>query len=1235
MASSTTGHDDQPAGPPHPFTVVGIGASAGGLKALQSFFEAVPADSGMVYVVILHLDPVRESQMARLLQSRASIPVTQVTEPLRVEPGHAYIIPPGQDLSMVDGTIQLSPRGESGKHAPIDHFFRTLAQAYGPASVAIVLSGTGSDGTAGLRRVKEAGGITIAQEPGDAEYDSMPRSAISTGLVDMVLPAAGMPTQLLQIQRNEPGLDVPEESGTSSSADQEALLHQVFGQLRARTGHDFSGYKRTTILRRLDRRLRFTGIQTLPDYVRLLRESEDEARALFQDLLISVSSFFRDEPVFAELEAAVIPKLFEGKGAGDAVRVWVAGCATGEEAYSVAILLCEHAATLAVPPRLQIFATDIDKHACSVAREGLYPETVASDVSAPRLERFFDQENGGYRVKKAVREVVLFATHDLLQDPPFSRLDLATCRNVLIYFAAEAQQSALECFHYALLPERFLVLGTAERAEGSELFEAHSARHRIYRGRALAHPVLPRLAGRSLPRNAEAPPREPVRRSNGASYGELHLRMLEAYAPPSLLVDEESRIVHLSAGAGRYLRFQGGEPTQNLLDLTSGDLRVELRAALDRALHQGESTTRTLHTERAGEDRLIELHVAALEEDGSRFALVVFGERSDTETSATLAAFAGVPVEEELRRTRDQLDQLLRTRDVTIEELQSANEELQSINEEHRVATEEMETSREELQSVNEELITVNHEHRATIEELKLTNDDLRNLMQASEIGTLFLDRGLRIRRFTPSLTNLFNLIAADQGRLLAHVTHRLDYDDLAADAEHVANSLAMVEREVRGDDGSWYSVRIHPYRSADDRIDGVVLTFYDITTQKRLEDQLRAAMAAAEEANAVKGVFLATLSHEFRTPLNGMLGYADLLLLHPDVDPEQVQKIDRIKAGVWHLSHMIDEILAFAKLDAGKETVTWERVDAREIAREAAGMLEPVFAAKGLAFAMELPSSGIELETDRQKVRQILVNLLGNAAKYTEQGEIHLGLWEAPGQVAFTVRDTGIGIADEHLERVFDRFWQVKGGLTRTAGGTGLGLAAAREFSRMLGGNVEAESESGRGSSFTLWLPRSAAGAEGSEDGPAPAQAGSVRTEHPGTRGPIAARGATVLIVEDNAQNRVIYRTILEHYGFRVIEAEDGEAGIRTVRDERPDLVLMDISIPLIDGYEATRTLKADPTTSAIPIIALTAHALAEDEARALQAGCDAYISKPAEPRHVAATVQQVLAGRGDPDGG
>lgn len=370
-------------GPPHPFTVVGIGASAGGLKALQNFFGAVPADSGMVYVVILHLDPVRESQMARLLQKGASIPVTQVTEPVRVEPGHAYIIPPGQDLSMVDGTIQLSPRGERGKHAPIDHFFRTLAEVYGPASVAIVLSGTGSDGTAGLRRVKEGGGITIAQEPADAEYDSMPRSAIATGQVDMVLRADDIPAQLLRVQRDAPALGLADGEGIPQPDDQEGLLRQIFGRLHGKTGHDFSGYKRSTVLRRLDRRLRFNGIQNLPDYLRLLHESSTETWALFQDLLISVSNFFRDPLVFAELEAAVVPRLFEGKRPDDTVRVWVAGCATGEEAYSVAILLCEHAATLVSPPRIQIFATDIDKQVCTVAREGIFPRP-SRRTSRPR-----------------------------------------------------------------------------------------------------------------------------------------------------------------------------------------------------------------------------------------------------------------------------------------------------------------------------------------------------------------------------------------------------------------------------------------------------------------------------------------------------------------------------------------------------------------------------------------------------------------------------------------------------------------------------------------------------------------------------------------------------------------------------------------------------------------------------------------------------------------------------------
>ena len=1093
-AAATDGAGGQVRAETAALTVVGIGASAGGLRALQGFFEAVPAESGMAFVVIMHLDPERESRIAAILQDRAAVPVTQVTGPVTVQADHVYVIPPGHDLEMRGGAIRVLARGDEPQHLPVDLFFRTLAEACGADAVGVVLSGTGADGTAGIRHLKARGGITVAQSPEEAEHEGMPASAIASGQVDLVLPAARIPAELLRLRRRPS----PLAAGTAP-ADTEALLAQVFAALRARTGHDFSLYKRTTVLRRLDRRLGFTRAGTLEDYLPLLRRSADEAAALVRDLLISVSGFFRDPEAFAALEAA-IPALFEGKGPDDAVRVWTVGCATGEEAYSIAILLREHAATLADPPQIQIFATDIDEKGYAWGREALYSPAAVADIPPERLRRAFTQETGGFRVRKSLREGVLFAVHNVLHDPPFSRLDLISCRNLLIYLQPEAQAQALESFHYALRRGGLLFLGRSESAGDRGLFVPVAGAERLYRRDAAPHRAPARLSAADPPRRA-GPPAAPgkERRQPGFSYGALHLRMLEAYAPPSLVVDEALEVVHLSGGAGRYLHLGEGEPSRGLLDLARGELRVELRAALYQAFEKGLATTRAVPVE--GDGLLpVTLQVRPFTDDGvpGKFALVVFAEAAPSAGGNGDGAPDGpaaARLEEELRRTREQLESTSVARDRTVEELQAANQELRSINEEQKAAGEELETSREEIQSINEELTTINQEHQSTIEEQRRTNADLQNLIESTGIGTLFLDRELRIRRYTPAVEALFNFVSGDRGRPLAHITHRLDYPALVDDARGVLASLERIEREVESEAGEWYVARINPYRSPDGGIDGVVLTFVDNTAQKRVEEELREAKVVAESANLAKGTFLATLSHEFRTPLNGMLGYADILHLDGPLNSEQARKVERIKAGGWHLAGMIDEILSFALRDEGRERVRVERVDARDIARQALGLVEAVAAAKGLAFVLDLPPEAVALDTDAGKVRQVLVNLCGNAAKYTERGEIRLAVRTDAGHVVFEVGDTGIGIAPEHQARIFDRFWQVDSAATRSFGGMGIGLAAAREFSRLLGGDVEVESEPGRGSTFRVWLPRPHEEGAARDEGP-------VRTRHPNESG-------------------------------------------------------------------------------------------------------------------------------------
>jgi two-component system, chemotaxis family, CheB/CheR fusion protein len=833
--------------PPSNQFIVGIGASAGGLPALQNFFDHMPAASGMAFVVIVHLPPDHKSSLPAILKKHTSMQVLTVTETVRVEPNHVYVIPPTKHLAMQDGLIQLSePDQPRGRRVPIDLFFRTLAETHGSQAVAIVLSGLGADGTLGLTRVKELGGLTLVQEPSEAEYPDMPQSAIATSLVDFVLPVAQMPQQLITYQQH-PNIGAVSLDG-NRNADEEAL-RDIMVILRARTGHDFSNYKRSTLLRRIARRLAVRHLGGISDYPAVLRSQPNEIQALLRDFLISVTNFFRDPAAFAALEG-IIPQLFVDKGAEDQVRVWVAGCASGDEAYSVAMLLAEHAAQLGQPPGIQVFATDIDEDAITLAREGLYVETIANDLPPERLQRFFTPELGRYRINKEIRDMVLFAVHNILRDPPFSKVDLISCRNLLIYLNRDAQQHVLSLFHFALCPQGYLFLGSAETADGVEkLFTTINKQQHLFQRRFAGSvpPPLPALPVASPQHNSRAE----VRAANVEqrhSLHELHQALLAPYAPPSVLINEAYDIVHFSSRATRWLEFSG-EPSFNLLRVAHPGLRLELRSALLGATQEHKrAEVRRLDVREPDAVHQINLRVHPLHTpDWAKGLTLVIFEEVQTADAAAVPAHSDNDndalqwqLEAENQRLKEQLRATIEQYETSLEELKATNEELQSTAEEYRAATEELETSKEELQSVNEELTTVNAELKHKVDEVSDSNNDLHNLLVATDIGTLFLDRALYIKRYTPRVLELFNIIPTDLNRPLAHITHKLDYDHVAQDAAQVLERLMPIEREVRNRDGQWYLMRVLPYRTLRDKIDGVVLTFIEITARKQTEEELR-----------------------------------------------------------------------------------------------------------------------------------------------------------------------------------------------------------------------------------------------------------------------------------------------------------------------------------------------------------------------------------------------------------
>ena len=823
--------------------IVGIGASAGGIEALRGFFHGMPDPDGLAFVVVLHLSPDRTSMLAEVLRQWTSIPVQQAADGMAVAVGEVYVIPPSMLMTIEGGRLHLLPPTTTVReNKPIDVFFTSLAADQRAAAVGVVLSGSGSDGSLGLKAIKEAGGLSLAQGGNGhgPQYGDMPSSAISAGAVDLILPVEAMAERILNLPaRPEPE---PEEAAIPADTPLIDLLPQICQILREQVGHDFSGYKRPTFIRRVQRRMQFLGLDA-PAYVRRLRADPNEALLLFQDLLIRVTNFFRDSATYRTLETDIIPRIFAGKGRNDAVRVWVAGCATGEEAYSIAMLLYEYRAQLPDSPKLQVLATDIDEMAINLARSGRYPALLVKDIAPERLAHLFTSADGTYQVRKEVRELCTFSTHSVIRDPPFSRIDLISCRNLLIYLDTELQERVIPAFHYSLVRDGYLLLGSSEMvSRHHELFTLIDKPHRIFQRCDTPSPSLQvsslALSTRHTVGLAQRRSDSVVGWSNIAQAAKD--RILERHAPAFVVVDAQGEILHFSPRTGRYLEPAAGMPTRDLVSMAKRGLRLEVRAALRKVLETGQPVEgMRVQMDTDGLSHTVGLSVEPLQPtDGHRMFIVVFNETAnapqpETDT-APLPRESTDELERELSNTREQLQSIVEEYDTALEELKSSNEELQSTNE-------ELETSKEEIQSVNEELQTTNAQLNMKVEELDHANNDLRNLFESTQVATIFLDRFMVVRSFTPAVAGIYNLIPGDRGRSLADIVSQIDYPDLQADTRRVLNTLQPFDRRVIRHDGSaQYLMRILPYRAADSHVDGALVTFTDITSVVQAEQQER-----------------------------------------------------------------------------------------------------------------------------------------------------------------------------------------------------------------------------------------------------------------------------------------------------------------------------------------------------------------------------------------------------------
>jgi len=1186
---------------PARFSIVAIGASAGGLGACMKLLAALPPGMGMAFLVVLHLEPNHESLLAELLGAHTTMAVVQASEGMPLEANRVHVIPPGAFLSVdAEGVLRLSkPPAQRGVRLPFDFLLAALAAGFQARVVCVVLSGAGSDGSIGLRAVKAKGGLVLVQRSDEADYDGMPSSAMATGDVDEVLSAAQIAARLVE-RKNGAAAGSPGADGPG--------LADIVAYLREKTAHDFTLYKRGTLERHVARRMARASIASAASYLAWLRLDEGELNALSREMLINVTAFFRDAAVFDFLARNVVPGVVRNHPPERALRIWSAGCSTGEEAYSLAMLFCEEIEAQKRDIKLQVFASDVGVDAVAAAREGLYAASTQTDISSERLKRFFVREDNGIRVSPELRAQIVFTVHDVLSDPPFAKLDVIACRNLLIYLLPEAQARVASLFHFALNPGGLLLLGNSETiAADDDKFARVARTERLYRrvGVDRARPVmLPSRIGEGalqLARRANAP--AGLRTSVLAEH--CRASVLAHYAPPAMLIDAKGQCLFVQGATDRYLKVAAGRPSNDAVGMAREGVSTKLRSTIEMALRskaRAVSAVGWVKGEAGASAFRIVVEPAPNGVDDMYLVCFVEQPAAVARTPRPVSPAEASQVAElqsDFDATRAELQTVVRDLEARSVQQLAINDEANNANEEFQTRNEELMASKEELQSLNEELNALNSQLQETLERQRMLADDLQNVLYSTNVATIFLDADFNIRFFTPATKVLFNVIASDVGRPLTDLKSSLPDGDLLADAKYVLDMQTALESEVCGPNDAWFIRRIQPYKTRDNTTAGVVITFADVTERRQTAQALGAAKRLAEQASVAKSRFLAAASHDLRQPLQTLSLIQGLLSVKVTGEKE-AKLIMRFDDALGAMTNMLNTLLDINQIEVGAVKVAAVDFPVGDLLDRMRAELEQHAQSQGLKLIV-MPCR-LSIRTDPPLLEQMLRNLLSNALKYTPRGRVLLGCRRRATKLRIEIWDTGLGIPASELEAIFEDYHQIDNPARERSRGLGLGLSIVKSLGDLLGLPVRVRSRPDKGSVFSIDVPLSL----GAPDVRAP----------PILAPPFVApvQAATILVVEDDPEVREYLGLFLTETGYRVETAMDGPSALALLATtkRRPDLILADYNLPNgLTGVELAQRIRRDLDLP-VPFVILTGD-ISTETLREIARADGVQFSKPA----------------------